>query len=232
MSTVKFCKVPELFPNRKVRTVRTEQLWIEHVILDRTQRWTHQPTSNSSCLRYFTVCPCVWLYAGAFLVPYVMTLFFAGIPMFFLELSLGQYLSVGGLGVWKLCPAFKGALIQSSTHHYCLTVRRRRLATPFQGSLPPLSFRSRASAFRVSPYSQCLLISTLNIGLSRQRLCSTLEFSNDDDNDIELLVVIVMRSLSNMSLCYRRETARRASYVSFEILSTAGTKNPTSKGLP
>jgi len=27
MSTVKFRKVPELFPNRKVRTVRTEQLW-------------------------------------------------------------------------------------------------------------------------------------------------------------------------------------------------------------
>jgi len=29
MSTVKFRKVPELFPNRKVRTVRTEQLWTE-----------------------------------------------------------------------------------------------------------------------------------------------------------------------------------------------------------
>jgi len=29
MSTVKFRKVPELFPNRKVCTVRTEQLWFK-----------------------------------------------------------------------------------------------------------------------------------------------------------------------------------------------------------
>jgi len=33
MSTVKFRKVPELFPNRKVRTVRTEQLWKIHLRL-------------------------------------------------------------------------------------------------------------------------------------------------------------------------------------------------------
>jgi len=29
MSVIKFHKVPEVFPNRKVRTVRTEQLWVE-----------------------------------------------------------------------------------------------------------------------------------------------------------------------------------------------------------
>ena len=28
MAVIKFHKVPELFPNRKVRTVRTEQLWV------------------------------------------------------------------------------------------------------------------------------------------------------------------------------------------------------------
>ncbi|CAG2105983.1 unnamed protein product [Medioppia subpectinata] len=48
------------------------------------------------------------LYKSAFLIPYIVMLIFGGLPLFYLELALGQYYSSGCITIWKrLCPIMK-----------------------------------------------------------------------------------------------------------------------------
>ncbi|XP_073986394.1 sodium-dependent noradrenaline transporter-like [Rhodnius prolixus] len=45
---------------------------------------------------------------GAFLIPYSLMLVFGAIPLFYMELIIGQYNRQGPISVWQICPIFKG----------------------------------------------------------------------------------------------------------------------------
>jgi len=45
---------------------------------------------------------------GAFLIPYLVVLYFIGKPMYFLEMALGQFSSYGQVKIWTAVPFFKG----------------------------------------------------------------------------------------------------------------------------
>ena len=49
-------------------------------------------------------------FLGAFLIPYVFSLVVMGIPLFFMELAIGQSLRQGSVGVWNAIHPFLGGL--------------------------------------------------------------------------------------------------------------------------
>lgn len=49
-------------------------------------------------------------FTGVFLIPYVLFIFLGGIPIFFLEIALGQFMKAGSINVWNIAPLFKGLL--------------------------------------------------------------------------------------------------------------------------
>ena len=47
-------------------------------------------------------------HVGCFLIPYLICLVFAGVPVLILEVCLGQFASQGGITAWLICPLFQG----------------------------------------------------------------------------------------------------------------------------
>uniref|UniRef100_H2ZHX5 Transporter n=1 Tax=Ciona savignyi TaxID=51511 RepID=H2ZHX5_CIOSA len=78
--------------------------------------WDKKSDYILSCIGYAVGLGNVWRFpflafrngGGAFLIPYVIMLVFAGLPVFFLECALGQFSSLGPISVFKFSPILKG----------------------------------------------------------------------------------------------------------------------------
>ena len=55
--------------------------------------------------------------SGCFLIPYLICLVLAGVPILILEVSLGQFQGQGGITAWKICPLFQGIVILYFAFH-------------------------------------------------------------------------------------------------------------------
>ncbi|XP_017778257.1 PREDICTED: sodium- and chloride-dependent creatine transporter 1-like isoform X2 [Nicrophorus vespilloides] len=100
---------------------------------DSSQRggWNNQLDFLFSCISLSVGLGNVWRFpylcykngGGAFLVTYSIAMLFCGIPMFFQEVAIGQYLGAGGMTfVGQLCPIFKGVGYATMTIVFLLDV--------------------------------------------------------------------------------------------------------------
>ncbi|VDI79921.1 solute carrier family 6 (neurotransmitter transporter, GABA) member 6/8/11/12/13 [Mytilus galloprovincialis] len=51
---------------------------------------------------------------GAFLIPYLICVVVGGIPLFYLEVAVGQFMGIAGLNAWKICPLLQGIGISTT----------------------------------------------------------------------------------------------------------------------
>ncbi|GAB1601992.1 sodium- and chloride-dependent glycine transporter 1-like [Argonauta hians] len=78
--------------------------------------WDNKVEFLLTCIGYSVGLGNVWRFpylvfkngGGAFLIPYWFMQLFVGIPLFFMELSFGQFASLGPITIWRSAPLLKG----------------------------------------------------------------------------------------------------------------------------
>ncbi|XP_067650827.1 sodium- and chloride-dependent glycine transporter 2-like [Haliotis asinina] len=94
----------QTYTNEKCDRVRTRE------------EWSRKREYILSLLGYAVGLGSLWRFpylcnrngGGAFLIPYFAGIFTCSVPLFFLEVSIGQFSSRSALHVWSICPLLKG----------------------------------------------------------------------------------------------------------------------------
>merc|ERR1739838_554479 len=101
---------PKVVPPSK-KDVNEEEEEVEE-----REQWGSQVEFLLSCIGYCVGLGNVWRFpylaydngGGAFLIPYLIMLIVCGIPLFFMELSFGQFCGLGPVTAWRAVPILKG----------------------------------------------------------------------------------------------------------------------------
>lgn len=101
-------------PNDKSSTMKSD--------IPKRETWDKKLDFIMSCIGFAVGLGNVWRFpylcykngGGVFLIPYCLFIVIGGIPVFFLEVSLGQFMKQGAFGVWDICPIMKGIGLAST----------------------------------------------------------------------------------------------------------------------
>uniref|UniRef100_A0A3Q3W5F3 Transporter n=1 Tax=Mola mola TaxID=94237 RepID=A0A3Q3W5F3_MOLML len=102
-----------LVPLAGLRTLVVQQTSLERP----RETWSKKLDFLLSVIGYAVDLGNVWRFpyicyqngGGAFLLPYLLMAVFGGVPLFYMELALGQFHHSGCISIWKhVCPIFKG----------------------------------------------------------------------------------------------------------------------------
>uniref|UniRef100_A0A673SMV9 Transporter n=1 Tax=Suricata suricatta TaxID=37032 RepID=A0A673SMV9_SURSU len=136
---------------------------------ERRPRWDNRLQYLLSCIGFAVGLGNIWRFpylcqtygGGAFLIPYLIALVLEGIPLFHIELAIGQRLRRGSVGVWKAVSPYLGGVGQAGTWVLCgvnpASSRRWRQAVPGHSGVCPTGLGCLTVSFLVSLYYNTVL---------------------------------------------------------------------------
>ena len=92
------------------------------------QTWSNPVEFLLSCISMSVGLGNIWRFpsvafengGGAFLIPYFLVLIFIGRPLYFLELLLGQFSSLGSVKLWNISPIARGVGYAQAISSYAI----------------------------------------------------------------------------------------------------------------